>query len=167
APPEAIVRVARAHGLDAAVHDDTTRAELAQEIVESRPVIVDLQAWADAPRASWADDWDDGHYVVLIAIEGDTLVFEDPTLAGKRSTLSADELNARWHDEDAKRRHAHTAIVFHTAPPTRRVERLVNADADVKPRSRAITSILSSVSIRRALAAATRAAINSSRNDVP
>jgi hypothetical protein len=54
---------------------------------------------------------------VLVAIAGDTLVFEDPSLAGKRATLTAAELESRWHDEDASRRHAHTAILFHTAAP--------------------------------------------------
>jgi len=117
APPEAIVRVARAHGLDTIARDDTTRDDLAEELAARRPAIVDLQAWADPPRKQWGDDWDDGHYVVLIAIDGDTLVFEDPSLAGKRATLSAAELDARWHDEDAHRRHAHTAILFHTAAP--------------------------------------------------
>lgn len=117
APPEAIVRVAREHGLDTLARDDTTREELAEELAARRPAIVDLQAWADPPRKQWSDDWDDGHYVVLIAIDGDTLVFEDPSLAGKRATLSAAELDARWHDEDARRRHAHTAILFHTAAP--------------------------------------------------
>jgi predicted double-glycine peptidase len=117
APPDAIVRVARSHGLDAAVRDDTMRADLAAELAERHPVIVDLQAWADPPRTQWRDDWADGHYVVLIAIEGDTLVFEDPSLAGKRAILTAEELEARWHDEDAHRKHVHTAIEFHTRAP--------------------------------------------------
>jgi predicted double-glycine peptidase len=117
APPEAIVRVARVHGLDATVHDGATRSELAAENAERRPVIVDLQAWADPPRASWSDDWADGHYVVLTAIDGEMFVFEDPSLVGKRATLSAAELDARWHDEDAHKRHEHTAIVFHTPAP--------------------------------------------------
>jgi predicted double-glycine peptidase len=118
APPEAIVRVARMHGLDAAAHDDSTRAELDAALAARRPVIVDLQAWADPPRTSWRDDWADGHYVILIAIEGDTLVFEDPSLAGKRAMLTAAELEDRWHDEDAHRRHVHTVIAFHTQAPT-------------------------------------------------
>jgi predicted double-glycine peptidase len=117
APPAAIVRVAREHHLDAIARDDTTLDQLAGELAARRPVIVDLQAWADPPRTQWSDDWADGHYVVLIAIDGDTLVFEDPSLAGKRATLSAAELETRWHDEDAQRRHAHTAILFHTAAP--------------------------------------------------
>lgn len=119
APPDAIVRVARAHGLTAEVRDGTSLADLAAEVAARRPVIVDLQAWADPPRIAWDDDWEDGHYVVLIAIDAGTLVFEDPSLAGKRATLAESELAARWHDEDARRRHVHTAIVFHTPPPAR------------------------------------------------
>lgn len=117
APPDAIVRVALARGLPAAARDDATYANLADEIRARRPVIVDLQAWADPPRADWTNDWDDGHYVVLIAIEASTLVFEDPSLADKRAILDAAELDARWHDEDRKRRHVHTAIFFAMPPP--------------------------------------------------
>src|SRR3569623_3409251 len=82
APPEAVVRVARAHGLDTIARDDTTRDDLAAELAARRPAIVDLQAWAAPPRKQWAADWDDGHYVVLLAIAGATLVFEAPSLAG-------------------------------------------------------------------------------------
>ena len=114
APPDAIVRVALARGLPAAARDGATFASLADEIRARRPVIVDLQAWADPPRTDWTNDWDDGHYVVLIAIEASTLVFEDPSLADKRATLDASELDARWHDEDRRRRHDHTAIFFAT-----------------------------------------------------
>jgi uncharacterized protein len=117
APPDAIARVARTHGLDAEVRDGMTLGDLAAELAARRPVIVDLQAWADPPRTSWADDWDDGHYVVLIAIHGDLLVFEDPSLAGRRAILTAQELEARWHDVDANRRHDHTGVVFHTPAP--------------------------------------------------
>ena len=117
APPDAIARVARANGLDASVRDGTTREELAAELAARRPVIVDLQAWADPPRTQWSDDWDDGHYVVLVAIYGDTFVFEDPSLTGARALLGASELDARWHDADAGHHHEHTAIVFHTPAP--------------------------------------------------
>ena len=69
------------------------------------------------PRTTWTDDWDDGHYAVLIAIHGDLLVFEDPSLAGRRAVLTAQELETRWHDVDASRRHDHTGVVFHTPAP--------------------------------------------------
>ncbi len=124
APPEAIARVAKAHGLDAAVHDDMTVEELAAEVDQRKPPIVDLQAWSDAPRKDWSDDWDDGHYVILVAIDGEKLVFEDPSVLGSRSVLTRAELEQRWHDEDQGRRHVHTGIVFAgkaPAPPPGRV----------------------------------------------
>ena len=123
APPEAIARVAKAHGLDASVRDNMTIDDLAAEVAQRRPPIVDLQAWSDAPRSDWHDDWEDGHYVVLVAVDGDQLVFEDPSVLGSRSFLKRDELDARWHDEDAARRHQRTGIVFAgklpAPPPTR------------------------------------------------
>jgi predicted double-glycine peptidase len=68
-------------------------------------------------------DWNDGHYVVLIALEGDELVFEDPSVLGSRDQLPRSEFEARWHDIDG-RRHIHAAIVFRgrtPAPPPARV----------------------------------------------
>lgn len=112
APPEAIVRVAVAHGLYAAKREHMTVDDLAAEIARSNPVIVEIQAWSDAPRTSWADDWDDGHYAILIAVDGDRLVFEDPSVLGSRSVLSRREFEERWHDIDAGYRNVRTGIVF-------------------------------------------------------
>ena len=117
APPEAIVRVAVAHGLTATKRENMTVDDLAAEIAQGHPVIVEIQAWSDAPRTSWADAWDDGHYVILVAIEGDRLVFEDPSVLGSRSVLSRRELEERWHDIDAGYRNIRTGIVFSGKQP--------------------------------------------------
>jgi predicted double-glycine peptidase len=117
APPEAIARVAKAHGLEATVRDNMTVEDLATEVAQRRPPIVDLQAWADAPRKDWSNDWEDGHYVILVAIDGDQLVFEDPSVLGSRSVLRRDELEQRWHDEDSARHHVRTGILFGGKPP--------------------------------------------------
>ncbi|MGE5182684.1 MAG: C39 family peptidase, partial [Acidobacteriota bacterium] len=74
APPEAIVRVGQAYGLAVAERDDMTVGDLAAEVARGNAVIVDLQAWADSPPRSWADDWDDGHYAIVVAVEGDRIV---------------------------------------------------------------------------------------------
>jgi len=124
APPEAIVRVAVAHGLSATKREHLTVDDLAAEIARGHPVIVELQAWSDAPRTSWTDDWDDGHYVIAIAVEGDRLVFEDPSVLGSRSVLSRRELEERWHDIDAGYRNVRAGIVFggkQPVPPPARV----------------------------------------------
>jgi predicted double-glycine peptidase len=117
APPDAIARVARAHGLHAEVRDNMTVEDLAAELAQRRPVIVDLQAWSDVPRTDWTDAWEDGHYVIVIAIEGDRLVFEDPSLLGSRAVLTRRELEQRWHDVDAARRHLRTGILVGGKPP--------------------------------------------------
>jgi predicted double-glycine peptidase len=117
APPEAIARVAHARGLDARVREPMTVDELAAELAARRPVIVDLQAWPDTPRDDWDDDWDDGHYAIVIAIHGDELVFEDPSLLGSRAVLGRRELEERWHDVDHGRRHVRTGVVFGGRPP--------------------------------------------------
>jgi len=112
APPEAIVRVAIAHGVSATKREHMTVDDLAAQIAGRNPVIVEIQAWSDAPRTSWADDWDDGHYAIVVAIEGDRLVFEDPSVLGSRAVLSRREFEERWHDIDAGYRNVRTGIVF-------------------------------------------------------
>jgi len=112
APPEAIVRVAIAHGLSAAKREHMTVEDLAAQIAQGHPVIVEMQAWSDVKRTSWADAWDDGHYAVLVAVEGDRLVFEDPSVLGSRAILSRREFEERWHDIDGGYRNVRTGIVF-------------------------------------------------------
>jgi uncharacterized protein len=117
APPEAIVRVAIAHGLQAVKRENMTVEDLAAAIAQGHPVIVEMQAWSDAPRTSWADDWDDGHYAIVVAVDGDRLVFEDPSVLGSRAVLSRREFEERWHDIDAGYRNVRTGIVFGGKPP--------------------------------------------------
>jgi predicted double-glycine peptidase len=118
APPEAIVRVGRAHGLTVDERDNMTVEDLAAQVELEHAVIVDIQAWSDAPRTSWADDWDDGHYAIVVAVDGDQIVLEDPSVLGSRAVLSRKELEDRWHDVDLGRRHVRTGIVFSGKPPT-------------------------------------------------
>lgn len=117
APPEAIVRVAIAHGLSARKREHMTVEDLAAEIDRGHPVIVELQAWSGAPRTAWATDWDDGHYAIAVAVEGDRVIFEDPSVLGSRSVLSRRELEERWHDIDFGYRNMRTGIVFGGKPP--------------------------------------------------
>lgn len=124
APPEAIVRVANAYGLGAAKRENMTVEDLAAEVAQGRPVIVGLQAWSGTPRTSWADAWDDGHYAIVIAVEGDLLVFEDPSVLGSRAFLSRRELEERWHDIDFGYRNIRSGIVFGGKRPVRAPARI-------------------------------------------
>jgi predicted double-glycine peptidase len=123
APPDAIVRVARAHGLEAALHEGMSLSELSRAVRSGQPVVVALQAWPDQPRARFADDWDDGHYVVVIAIERDRVIVEDPSLLGSRGVLGREAFLDRWHDQDRRKRWVHLGVTFsgrRPAPPPAR-----------------------------------------------
>ncbi|MBL9007593.1 MAG: C39 family peptidase [Myxococcales bacterium] len=118
APPEAIVRVARAHGLSAELREDLRIADLASAVRRGIPVIVALQAWPDAPIRDYAQAWDDGHYVVVIAVERERLVFEDPSLLGSRGVLSHQEFERRWHDQDGSVRRQRMGIFVSGRAPS-------------------------------------------------
>jgi predicted double-glycine peptidase len=124
APPEAIVRVARAHHLSAELREGMTIDDLARATARGIPVIVDLQAWPERPRRDFADDWDDGHYVVVIAVEKNRVIVEDPSLLGSRGVLGRAELEERWHDADGQRRNRRLGIALSgprpAPPPSRR-----------------------------------------------
>jgi predicted double-glycine peptidase len=109
--PDAIERVARAHGLDANYRTGVTIADLRAGLAAGQTVIVDLQAWSDRPRP-WNDDWDDGHYVVAVAVDQRYLYAMDPSADAGYDYLPLDELLRRWHDVDRKQRKWEHMAIF-------------------------------------------------------
>jgi len=98
--PNDIVRVAKELGLDATMALNLTVEDLASSIRDGVPVIIVAQAWTEeaGDRFSWADDWLDGHYMVVIGVDDSFVYLEDPALLGSRGMMAVDELNDRWHD---------------------------------------------------------------------
>ena len=74
--------------------------DLKQAIDSGWPIIIALQAYRDKPIL-YPDDWDDGHYVVVIGYNGRRIFCEDPS-SFKRTWLSFAELMDRWHDVDGE-----------------------------------------------------------------
>lgn len=101
-PPEAILRVAARFGLKAELREGLGLDDLAEALRRGVPPIVDIQAWTSADVRSrgfhWAEAWEDGHYVVLIGVDGENLVFEDPSLLGTRGYIPRAEFLDRWRD---------------------------------------------------------------------
>ena len=64
-----------------------------------QPIIIAFQAWAD-PGVDYKNDWDDGHYAVVIGYDKDYLYFEDPSLLGSIGYIPKAEFLDRWHDVD-------------------------------------------------------------------
>jgi len=99
-PPDAIVRVARDYGLPAELRLNLTLADLEQSIAEKNPVIIACQAWTDMDpeELNWDTDWEDGHYMVVIGLDGENVYFEDPAMLGTRGMIPREEFLSRWHD---------------------------------------------------------------------
>jgi len=98
--PEDITRVARELGFDATMEVELTIREIAASIEDGVPVIIAAQAWPEEPSAdfSWTDDWEDGHYMVVIGVDGERIYLEDPALEGSRGAILLDEFDERWHN---------------------------------------------------------------------
>ncbi len=102
-PPQAMISVAQSYGFEVKSGSQWSLNQVKQYVDTGTPVIVLLQAWADRYMAldDWRRDWDDGHYAIVIGLNKDVLLFEDPATI-RRTWLREREFLARWHDLDIK-----------------------------------------------------------------
>jgi predicted double-glycine peptidase len=100
--PGGIVKVLQSFGF-AVFEGPLTIVDLVAAIELEQPVILALQAYRDDPSIPYAKCWDDGHYVVAIGFDGQRVLFEDPS-SYKRTWLSFEQLNERWHDVGATKK---------------------------------------------------------------
>lgn len=98
--PDDIIRVAKALGLKAEYKENMSMADLENYVAEGIPVIVDCQAWRSVSQynESWADTWNNGHWLVVIGIDENNVTLEDPYILGDRGFMSREEFLARWHN---------------------------------------------------------------------
>jgi predicted double-glycine peptidase len=96
--PLDIVRVAREFGLTADLREGLALSDLESALAAGTTAIVDLQAWRERADIPWTETWDDGHYMVLLGMDGENLYFEDPSLLGSRGVIPRSEFVDRWHD---------------------------------------------------------------------
>ncbi len=94
---EDLADVARRHGLAAEPREGLTLAVLERELRARRPVIALIQAHRGESNDCWEDDWEDGHYVVVIGIDARYVYVEDPVLDGQRGFIPRAEFVDRWH----------------------------------------------------------------------
>ena len=99
----AMIDAAKRHGFQALAGQQWTMRQIKRFIDELHPVIVLLQAWAERYMTidDWRNDYDDGHYAVVIAHGRGVLLFEDPA-SFRRTWLREREFRARWHDLDTR-----------------------------------------------------------------
>lgn len=101
---ERMISVAEARGFSVKAGQNMSLREVKRYIDEGHPVIVLLQAWAERYMTlnDWRNNYDDGHYAILIGHARGVLLFEDPA-SFRRTWLREYEFLARWHDLDASR----------------------------------------------------------------
>ena len=114
--PGAIVRVARSYGLLADLRQSMQIEDLQQLVRDGFPTIVCAQAWRESSQP-WSEDWDDGHYLVVIGVDKERVYFEDPSLLGSRGQILRAEFLSRWHDvEGDGTRYLQAGIVLRGKP---------------------------------------------------
>jgi predicted double-glycine peptidase len=99
-----ILRFARDQGLRADAIHHMTLGQLEACLLEGKPVVCAIQAYAEnTPARQRADVYqkdDNGHYLVAIGYDDDNIYFMDPSLTGRRGFLPKGEFQARWHDNE-------------------------------------------------------------------
>lgn len=90
---------------------DCSLASLKKFIDRKIPVICLIQAWPDK-KVNFADDWDDGHYVVAVGYDKDNVYFMDPSTLGHYTFIPVKEFLQRWHDTDNRRQYRHFVLVL-------------------------------------------------------
>lgn len=98
--PRRVMAVLKAMGIPAVLRREMPLEELRKHLDRGAAVVLIIQDWGHPPKKSYADSWDDGHYVIALEHRGDVFVLEDPAheFSGRR-LLTASDLEDRWHDK--------------------------------------------------------------------
>lgn len=98
--PEDILRVARELGFVAELKENLSIEDLEKSTSKGIPVIALGQAWrsrADAKKAP-EEDWQDGHYIVILAVDEDYVYFEDPFIRMGKGFIPKKKFEKHWHN---------------------------------------------------------------------
>lgn len=98
--PEDIVRVARKLGFEADVRENLTLDDVKNSTENGYPVIVLGQAWKSREESdkAFSEDWEDGHYTVVLDVDPDYVYFEDPYLRMGKGFVPRQAFEERWHN---------------------------------------------------------------------
>ena len=112
-----IAKLARTKGYTVNVYTNTTLVRLKKFLDARQPMICLIQAWT-GHQVDFANDWNDGHYVVAIGYDKDKLYFMDPSTLGNYTYIPTEEFLVRWHDCDEKEKLVHWAMEIYKPGPT-------------------------------------------------
>lgn len=120
-----IVRVARMLGFTAEVQEQVTLSGLHAALKQGEPVIVCGQAWRsreDSDR-SVQEDWEDGHYVVVLGMDEKYVYYQDPFIRRGKVFVTHQKFEESWHNVRGKtttdtKKQVHLGVFIRgTTPP--------------------------------------------------
>jgi predicted double-glycine peptidase len=97
--PADMVRGAQTLGFAAEFKENATLEDLEQFTGEGHPVIALGQVWRsqkDTP-VSASDEWDCGHYIVVLAVDKDYVYFQDPYIRMGKGFVPRSTFQEHWH----------------------------------------------------------------------
>lgn len=96
--PENIARGVRELGLQAEVREHMTLDEVARFTADGSPMIALGQVWrSQKSGVSAEEDWDDGHYITVLAVDEEFVCFQDPYLSMGKVLVTRDNFVRSWH----------------------------------------------------------------------
>ena len=120
-----IANYAQSRGFTVEISKDMKLADLKSALERKLPVICLIQAWPER-EVNFAQDWQDGHYVVAIGYDAERIYFMDPSTLGHYAFIPTAEFLTRWHDTDGKEKLFNFGMIISRQSDT------YNAD-EVKP----------------------------------
>ncbi|TBR24538.1 M28 family peptidase [bacterium] len=98
--PRSMAKVLAARGLESSWREGMTEADLEGHLARGETVILDIQAWTedDPTPEDYSDNWEDGHYVVLVGLDDTNVYVMDPSVSAGYGYFPRAELKARWRD---------------------------------------------------------------------
>ena len=106
--PEDLVRSAKALGFKAEVREGLTLDEVQKFTAAGHPMIALAQVWLSAKGMggkSVEEEWDSGHYIVVLGVDKDYVYFQDPYALMSKAFLPRKVFEAHWHQVDGWRCH--------------------------------------------------------------
>lgn len=95
--PAFVAKYARECNLNAKLYPNSSWDLIKENLSYGYPIICNIQAWGTQEKY---EKLMSGHYVVIIGLTKDRVIFQDPMLSGFRGTLTITEFESRWKDLD-------------------------------------------------------------------
>src|SRR4029079_5862004 len=90
---------AQALGFKATAKANLTLDEVAKFTAMGHPMIALAQVWLSQSKSkeSVEDEWDSGHYIVVLGVDKDNVYFQDPYVLMSKAFMPRKLFEAHWH----------------------------------------------------------------------